>query len=60
MNKIASIQILGLVVSFAACEAKAIAGTEQGRIPVARPTPARPLLIGNWADPGVLKDGDDY
>ena len=25
-----------------------------------RPTEARPLLIGNWADPTVLKDGDNY
>ena len=25
-----------------------------------RPTEARPLLVGNWADPTVLKDGDDY
>ena len=25
-----------------------------------RPTQAKPLLIGNWADPTVLKDGDDY
>ena len=25
-----------------------------------RPTVARPLLVGNWADPTVLKDGDDY
>ncbi|MCH5376158.1 MAG: family 43 glycosylhydrolase, partial [Planctomycetes bacterium] len=25
-----------------------------------RPTEARPLLIGNWADPTILKDGDDY
>ena len=23
-------------------------------------TPARPLLIGNWADPTILRDGDDY
>ena len=27
---------------------------------LARPTEARPLLVGNWADPTVLKDGDDY
>ena len=26
----------------------------------ARPTKAVPLLIGNWADPSILKDGDDY
>lgn len=26
----------------------------------ARPTQAKPLLIGNWADPTILKDGDDY
>ena len=25
-----------------------------------RPTEARPLLIGNWADPTILKDGKDY
>lgn len=25
-----------------------------------RPTTAKPLLIGNWADPTILKDGDDY
>ncbi len=25
-----------------------------------RPTKAIPLLIGNWADPSILKDGDDY
>jgi len=25
-----------------------------------RPTEARPLMIGNWADPTVLKDGDTY
>ena len=25
-----------------------------------RPTQAKPLLIGNWADPSILKDGDDY
>ena len=25
-----------------------------------RPTEARPLLVGNWADPTVLRDGDDY
>lgn len=25
-----------------------------------RPTQTKPLLIGNWADPTVLKDGDDY
>ena len=30
--------------------------------PVDQPrlTQAKPLLIGNWADPTVLKDGDDY
>ncbi|QDT37868.1 family 43 glycosylhydrolase [Stratiformator vulcanicus] len=25
-----------------------------------RPTEARPILLGNWADPTVLKDGEDY
>jgi beta-xylosidase len=25
-----------------------------------RPTEARALMIGNWADPTVLKDGEDY
>ncbi|MDP6545955.1 MAG: family 43 glycosylhydrolase [Phycisphaerae bacterium] len=25
-----------------------------------RPTEARPLLTGNWADPTILKDGEDY
>jgi len=25
-----------------------------------RPTRAIPLLIGNWADPTILKDGEDY
>lgn len=25
-----------------------------------RPTEARPLLVGNWADPSILKDGNDY
>ncbi len=25
-----------------------------------RPTEARPLMIGNWADPTILKDGEDY
>ncbi len=25
-----------------------------------RPTEARPLLLGNWADPTILKDGSDY
>lgn len=25
-----------------------------------RPTKAIPLLTGNWADPTILKDGDDY
>jgi beta-xylosidase len=25
-----------------------------------RPTLARPLLIGNWADPTILRDGGDY
>jgi xylan 1,4-beta-xylosidase len=25
-----------------------------------RPTEARPVLVGNWADPTVLRDGDDY
>lgn len=29
-------------------------------VPPPRPTEARPLLIGNWADPTILKDGDDY
>jgi len=24
------------------------------------PTQAKPLLLGNWADPSILKDGDDY
>lgn len=33
----------------------AAAGTGQPR-----PTEARPLLIGNWADPTILKDGGDY
>ncbi|MCP4045019.1 MAG: family 43 glycosylhydrolase, partial [Gammaproteobacteria bacterium] len=28
--------------------------------PAPRPTEARPLLLGNWADPTVLKEGDDY
>src|ERR1700748_88796 len=28
--------------------------------PVVRPTEAKLLLMGNWADPTVLKDGDDY
>lgn len=28
--------------------------------PAARSTEARPLLMGNWADPSILKDGDDY
>jgi xylan 1,4-beta-xylosidase len=27
---------------------------------VARPTEAKLLLMGNWADPSILKDGDDY
>ena len=25
-----------------------------------RPTKAIPLLLGNWADPSILKDGSDY
>ncbi len=25
-----------------------------------RPTEAKPLLVGNWADPTILKDGEDY
>ena len=24
------------------------------------PTEAKLLLMGNWADPSILKDGDDY
>ena len=28
--------------------------------PQPRPTKAIPLLAGNWADPTILKDGDDY
>jgi beta-xylosidase len=28
--------------------------------PAPHPTQAQPLLIGNWADPTILKDGDDY
>ena len=24
------------------------------------PTQAKPLLLGNWADPSILKDGEDY
>lgn len=28
--------------------------------PVVRPTEAKLLLMGNWADPSILKDGDDY
>ncbi len=27
---------------------------------VAHPTLAKPLLVGNWADPTILRDGDDY
>jgi xylan 1,4-beta-xylosidase len=26
----------------------------------AHPTQAKPLLVGNWADPSILKDGEDY
>lgn len=29
-------------------------------LPKARRTQAKPLLLGNWADPTVLKDGNDY
>ncbi|OYW26429.1 MAG: hypothetical protein B7Z47_07615, partial [Chthoniobacter sp. 12-60-6] len=25
-----------------------------------RPSRATPLLLGNWADPSILRDGDDY
>lgn len=60
MSQISTIKIAGLLVSFAAFGTEATAGPEPGGIPAARPTPARPLLIGNWADPTVLKDGDDY
>ncbi len=28
--------------------------------PAPRPTSARSLLLGNWADPTILKDGNDY
>ncbi len=32
----------------------------KGHAPATRPTLARPLLIGEWADMAVLKDDDDY
>jgi len=28
--------------------------------PAARPTEARLLIMGNWADPSIIKDGNDY
>jgi beta-xylosidase len=37
---------------------EAFAATPVNR--VARTIQAKPLLIGNWADPSILKDGNDY
>ena len=34
--------------------------TSSPAIMPARPTQAKPLLVGNWADPTILKDGEDY
>ena len=41
-----------------ACVTTAVA--EEIASVAARPTTAKPLLIGNWADPSIVKDGDDY
>ncbi len=46
---------LVLVVSLAT---RALCASEPAIAP--RPTEARAVLIGNWADPTILKDGDDY
>jgi beta-xylosidase len=40
-----------------------VAGLASGALRAAlapRPTPAKALLLGNWADPTMLKDGEDY
>lgn len=33
---------------------------ENDAMVTAHPTQAKPLLLGNWADPTILNDGDDY
>ena len=53
--------IVSYAAVFAAClvlAIEALAATPANS--VARTTQAKPLLIGNWADPSILKDGDDY
>jgi xylan 1,4-beta-xylosidase len=45
---------------YAACSVTASIAAEGETSPAARPTQAKPLLVGNWADPTILRDGDDY
>ena len=51
--------VLLMLAAWSALEAASVPAATPS-VPTARPTQAKPLLIGNWADPTVLKDGDDY
>ena len=60
MNKRAFFFFVALLLAPLAAVHAAGAPVPAARVITPHPTEAKLLLMGNWADPSILKDGDDY